>query len=271
MPVLTESLNTVLLARFEKGLRILPWRETHDPYAITVSEFMLQQTQVLRVVPKYEAWLERFPSWHSLAEAPLADVLTLWQGLGYNRRAQNLQKAAKEVVSRWGGVLPEQREALETLPGIGNYTAGAICAFAWNMPVALIETNVRRVYLHHYFPDQEGVDDKQLLPLIAADLASSPLTSREFYYTLMDYGSELPRVAGNANVRSRHYAKQSAFEGSRRQVRGAVIRRLTRGSATFEELANLIDRSPIVIGEILEQLVAEGLVLRVRDDYQLGS
>lgn len=205
----------------KNGRHQLPWRRTTDPYAILVSEMMLQQTQVLRVVPKYEAFLSRFPTMAALAAAPLSEVLRLWQGLGYNRRAKYLQQAARAASAGLAGTLPPDYVILRALPGIGDYTAKAILAFAYNQPVVLIETNVRTVFLHHYFPAVEGVVDAQLLPHVARTLPRA--RAREWYAALMDYGSYLKTQHANPGRRSRGYAVQSRFVGSDRQVRGRVI------------------------------------------------
>jgi A/G-specific adenine glycosylase len=197
----------------------LPWRHQINPYNVLVSEVMLQQTQAERVVPKYLEFLKAFPSVESLAKAEVSEVLKLWQGLGYNRRALSLQKCAVQV-SREG--FPERVEELQKLPGIGPYTASAIRAFAYNKPVVMIETNIRRVFLHHFFPDVQEVSDTELLPLIEETLDTSH--PRDWYYALMDYGSWLAKTYPNANRRSKHYSKQSKFEGSLRQLRGKLLK-----------------------------------------------
>jgi A/G-specific adenine glycosylase len=140
-----NALRSKLAAWFEAHGRDLPWRRTRDPYAIMVSEFMLQQTQVAAVIPFYERWLARFPNFHALAAATEAEVLAQWQGLGYYSRARNLHRAAQQVVSEFGGALPPDPLAIARLPGIGRYTAGAIASFAFDLPVAAIDGNIARV------------------------------------------------------------------------------------------------------------------------------
>lgn len=206
---------------FRSHERAFPWRQTTDPYAILVSEIMLQQTQTDRVVPKYEAWLAAFPTVEVLAVAPVSEVLRLWQGLGYNRRALNLQKAAQQIAANG---FPTDVEGLKALPGIGPYTAGAVHTFSYDQPGVFIETNIRRVFLHFFFPEQEGVGDKELAPLIEKTLPKANF--RDWYYALMDYGAMLARTQPNANRRSRHYALQSKFEGSNRQLRGRILKSL---------------------------------------------
>jgi A/G-specific adenine glycosylase len=155
---------------FRAHRRNMPWRDNPAPYHVLVSELMLQQTQVSRVVPKFIEFMHRFSSIDDLAKAPLAEVLDAWSGLGYNRRAKFLHAAAQQIVGMHKGVIPDDFENLVTLPGIGQNTAGAILAYAFNRPVVFIETNIRTVYFHHFFGDAEGVDDKDLLPLVEQTL-----------------------------------------------------------------------------------------------------
>ena len=212
-------------AHYRRHRRPLAWRATRDPYAILVSEVMLQQTQVARVARYYPRFLARFPDPASLARAPLRAVLEQWSGLGYNRRAQALQRAAQAVMRDHGGSIPADRAALQRLPGIGPATAGALLAFAFERPVVFIETNIRRVYLDQFFPAATPVSDRTLLPLVARTLDRE--RPRRWYYALMDYGAALGRRGPNPNRRSAHYTRQSAFAGSNRQLRGLVLRLLT--------------------------------------------
>jgi len=204
-----------------------PWRNTRDPYAVLLSEVMLQQTQVPRVVPKWEAWLDEFPTLDALAAAPLEAVLRAWQGLGYNRRAIALKRTAEEVVAHHGGALPSDEAALRALPGIGPATASGVRAFAFELPGVYLETNVRAVFLHELFADHDGVKDSELTPLVAAaveEAARQGISPRDWYYALLDYGAQLKRELPNPSRRSAHHTKQSAFEGSRRQKRARILR-----------------------------------------------
>lgn len=262
--------NQVLQYYDRYGRHDLPWRQTNDPYAILVSELMLQQTQVERVIPKYQAFLKRWPTVDSLARARLATILKEWQGLGYNRRAQFLKRTAEEVMRSGGGKFPSTLHELCALPGIGPYTAAAVCVFAHNESVVLIETNVRRVYLHHFFPSVERVPDAALLPLIERTIP--PGRAREWYSALMDYGTYLKRTVGNANVRSAHYKKQSVFAGSDRQIRGAILRLLgAKGKQTHEELTECLNTfASQRVEEQLHQLQVEQLIRKQGDRYRLG-
>lgn len=207
------------------GRPSLPWRKRRTPYRVLISEVMLQQTQVTRVIPKFEAFVKAAPDFKSLAKLPQKKLLTLWQGLGYNSRALRLQKAAKEIAAKHGGVLgmSKDRTALIALPGIGPYTAGAIRVFAWNLPDIFIETNIRRVFIHEFFGDKNNISDKQILALVEQTLPKE--NPRDWYEALMDYGATLPKILkSNPNTQSKHYAKQSKFNGSDRQLRGKILR-----------------------------------------------
>jgi len=248
--------------------RVMPWREDPNPYWVIVSEVMLQQTQVSRVVEKFPKFVGRFSSFRELGQASPADVITMWQGLGYNRRALNLQKLAKMVVEEYGGKLPADPAELIKLPGIGPGTAGSIAAFAFDAPVVFIETNIRRVFIHHFFEDREGVDDKELMPLIEGALDREH--PREWYYALMDYGTYLAKTVPNPNRRSKHHTRQSKFEGSDRQIRGAILRVLVNQKLPFEALFEHTECSDRERFEkVLRGVVKDGLVEQHKNYYQL--
>lgn len=250
------------------GRHDLPWRQTRIPYRILVSELMLQQTQVARVIPKYLVFIATFPTPRSLAEAPLAAVLRLWQGLGYNRRAKFLHEAAK-VIAREG--FPTAYEGIRQLPGVGSYTAGAILAFAYKKSVPVIETNIRTVYLHHFFSNETDVSDADILALVSETLPKRR-SVREWYYALMDYGAHLKVEVGNKNSKSRHYTVQSRFAGSDRQLRGAIIRLLAKGGGTVRALSAALPKSdPERLAVQLVRLQAEGLVVKVGRRYELPT
>lgn len=253
----------------QSGRHELPWRQTTDPYKILVSELMLQQTQVVRVLPKFNAFLKQFPTIKALATAPLGVVLEAWQGLGYNRRAKLLHDCAQTVVADYKGVLPTDKEQLLALPGIGPYTAGAIMAFAYNEPVVMIETNIRTVFLHHFFSTQDQVSDTEILPLIEKTLDQAQ--PRDWYAALMDYGSYLKQTVGNNITKSRHYQKQSPFRGSLREVRGAILRALSgKRSVTTASLRSvLVSFDTKRFFDALHALEAEGLIVKQGRGYAL--
>ncbi len=239
--------------------RRLPWRETSDPYRILVSEIMLQQTQVERVEKKYESFLLLFPDFAALASAPLKAVLEAWQGLGYNRRALSLARLARIVVTEHEGRLPATVDALAALPGIGKATAGAILAFAFAEAAPFIETNIRRVFIHCCFEDEETVGDAAILPLVAQTLDRED--PRNWYYALMDYGSALKGEGKNPNRRSSRYRVQPPFQGSRRQLRGEILRMLLAQSPIrVYQIAESLAIPEEDARGILEELSGEGFV-----------
>lgn len=243
------------------GRHDMIWRHTDDPYRITVSEIMLQQTQVPRVETIYPKFIERFPTIDALADAAEADVLAAWQGMGYNRRALSLQKLCRIVRDTYNGVFPQNPEELVKLPGIGPATSCSIAAFAFNRPVVFIETNIRRIYIHCFFRTQTEVDDADLLPLVTATLPQD--RAREWYWALMDLGSAMKPVAGNPNRKSRQYVKQSAFNGSTRQIRGAILKRmLAAGSGDVNDLAEELKCPAAQISVLMETMAGEGFFVR---------
>jgi A/G-specific adenine glycosylase len=252
----------------EHGRNELPWRKTHDPYKILVSEMMLQQTQVERVKPFYSAFIRKFPTVRALAAPPLADVLTLWQGLGYNSRAKRLHDAAKEIVARYKGVMPEDAAILESLPGIGAYTAHAVSTFAHNHDAIFIETNIRTAVQYHFMPKRELVDDTEIMMILKRALPSG--NAREWYSALMDYGAHLKRSGIRINNKSKVYRKQAAFRGSDREARGVLLKALGRNPASVSKLlAVLGDSRKEQMRQQLQKLVKEGLVQKTARNYQL--
>ncbi|HLC94031.1 MAG TPA: A/G-specific adenine glycosylase [Patescibacteria group bacterium] len=270
-------MNTALIKKFRERIytyfahnrRVLPWRDTQDPYRIFVSEVMLQQTQVDRVLAKYRAFIAAFPDIYSLAKATFAHVFSLWQGLGYNRRAMYLIRSARMVVERFSGHFPAEINKLTELPGVGKNTACAIAAFAFNKPVVFIETNIRSVYLHFFFTGKKSVKDSKLLPLIEKTLdAKNP---RMWYFALMDYGAMLKKNYTNPSRGSHHYAKQSAFAGSLRELRGKILKIVMEKGKIHE--ADLIKnlQGDQRIDKVLEDLQKEGFVKRTRKHIHIAD
>lgn len=292
---LTPELRVFVEFVAKKGrelYRDLPWRRTYDPYAIWISEVMLQQTQVSRVDGRWQRWLERFPTVDALAAAAASDVLEEWQGLGYNRRALSVHRAA-QAISEAGGVFPQDPKELVKLPGIGPATAAGICAFAFNLHGVYLETNVRTVFLHELYPQAEGVPDSELVPLVeltcpasvadaanvadavaavtdavvdtAAESDETELTPRSWYYALLDYGAYLKKTIPNPSRRSKSHVKQSRFEGSHRQKRAELLRVLLahkdEGGAVFETLHQELCQIEVNAGrETLDEQVTLGLL-----------
>lgn len=269
-----EAFRETVWEYYREHGRELPWREEpYGPYRILVSEVMLQQTQAPRVIPKYHSFLKIFPTIADLAKAPLGDVLREWSGLGYNRRAKYLHEAAKQLQHI---AQPWAPEDLSACKGIGTNTAAAVCVYAYDQPLVFVETNIRTVYIHHFFADRDDVTDKEILELVTKTLpdtqrsvreASSPRGAREWYWALMDYGTHLKRSSGNSARRSRHYAKQTVFEGSLRQLRGKILKTLATDVHTLAELEAIVadERLPTA----LNALVAEGMIVRDRDSFRL--
>ena len=254
-----QTFQTQIFAYAAAHKRDLPWRTPAltpnkkgelDLYGVLVSEVMLQQTQVTRVMQKYPEFLAAFPTLRSVAHAELSDVLRIWQGMGYNRRGKYLWQAAKELQA----ASCEQQltpAGLDALPGIGPATAASIYCFTYDKPIVFIETNIRKVFIFHFFPDREDVLDDELLPYIQKTMDYE--NPREWYYALMDYGSYLSKMVPNPNRKSRHYVRQSKFEGSDRQIRGALLRDYLAGK--MHTLKNERERT------IWKSLVSEGLVI----------
>ena len=296
---LTTELRAFVEFVAKKGCELyrdLPWRRTYDPYAIWISEVMLQQTQVSRVDGRWQRWLEHFPTVDALAAAAPSDVLEEWQGLGYNRRALAVHRAA-QAISEAGGVFPQDQKELVKLPGIGPATAAGIRAFAFNLHGVYLETNVRTVFLHELYPQVEGVPDSELIPLVeltcpasvstiagtdTANAVTAELTPRSWYYALLDYGAYLKKTIPNPSRRSKSHVKQSRFEGSHRQKRAELLRVLLthkdEGGAEFETLHQELCQIEVHAGRetldeqvtlgLLEELAKEGFCQK-NDEYWL--
>jgi A/G-specific adenine glycosylase len=269
-PESIRSFQAMILSHYARSGRDLIWRKTTNPYHILVSEIMLQQTRVERVAVKYPEFLGLFPDFPSLARAPLSQVLSAWQGMGYNRRAIALQKCAIRVVSEFGGILPADVDTLATFPGIGRATASSICAFAFNMPVIFIETNIRRVFIHFFFSDLDTVTDTDILPLVDRSLFRED--PRKWYNALMDLGTDLKTKVPNPNRRSTHYTKQPAFEGSDRKIRGHILRTLlTEKKMTENAIITTLSEDSSRVIRILADLENEGFIVRSGSFFTIVS
>jgi len=250
--------NTIYQHYQEHG-RSLPWRKTRNPYHILVSEVMLQQTQVDRVIDKYQEFITTFPDVQTLAKSPLKKILKVWQGLGYNRRALALKRIAEIVCERHDGIVPSHLDALERLPGIGKTTASEIVSFAFNQPAVFIETNIRSVFIHFFFSHRNDVSDAEMLPLVEKTLDTTQ--ARRWYYALMDYGVALKKKYRNPSRRSLHYRKQSPFDGSNRQIRGMILKILTAQRQSSEEaLVRALKKPAVQVKRNLSALKKEGFI-----------
>ncbi len=253
----------------KNGRHDLPWRlpslklrqgkKNFDPYRILVSEVMLQQTQVSRVIGKYKEFLKKFPTVRVLARASLSDVLRVWSEMGYNRRAKYLRDAAKIIVEKHKGKVPVVYSELVELPGVGNYTARAVRVFAFNEPDVLIETNIRTVLIHTFYSRSTLVTDQELMTLLSKVIDKRE--PREWYWALMDYGAYLKRAGIRNNHKSAYYVRQSKFEGSLRQARGEVIKHLANGFSI-----DLVGR----YSEALAGLERDGLVVSQKGKWRIG-
>lgn len=261
-----QKFREKLYVFYRENYRHLPWRvndlfseKKGNPYTILVSEIMLQQTQVVRVLEKYRSFLKKFPTIKVLAEAPHADVLKAWQGLGYNRRALYLKRTAETVVETYNGKFPTDYQTILSLPGIGQSTAGAIMCFAYNEPVVFIETNVRSVFIHEFFKNKENISDKELIPRIEKTLDTDH--PRDFYYALMDYGVYLKQTE-NHSRKSKHYTKQSTFKGSHREARAKVLKFLLENpkAKNIKIISQKLSLSEEKVQECIMQLTQEGFI-----------
>ncbi|MEK7098699.1 MAG: A/G-specific adenine glycosylase [Patescibacteria group bacterium] len=252
------------------GRHNLPWRKSTDPYEILVSEIMLQQTQVDRVVPYFKRFIAKFPTVQAISRAPLEMVLREWSGLGYNRRAKLLRECAKEIVEKHRGKVPKDFAALVALPAIGPYTAGAIRAFAFNEKEIFIETNIRAALIHHCFPKSKKVPDTKLTPILKDCLVHTK-SAREWYSALMDYGAHIKKTTENPSRRSKHHTRQSPFEGSLRQYRGIILRRLLKGSMPHKALLNINTEHSYFLERALRDLNRDELIKKRKGKWLLAD
>lgn len=239
--------------------RDMPWRQAEasgsfDVYKILVSELMLQQTQVTRVIPKYEEFIAAFPTISRLANATLADVLRIWSGLGYNRRAKYLHDAAKTLSTQ---KQPYTFDTLVSCKGIGSNTASAVVVYAYNTKAVFVETNIRTVFIHYFFAKQSSVTDKEIIDALEKSL-KYVADYRSWYWSLMDVGTRLKSEQNGHLAKASTYKKQPIFTGSRRQLRGRVIKQLLDGPKTYEFLQQHFE--DVRLDEVLEALVNEKII-----------
>ncbi|MHA2037291.1 MAG: A/G-specific adenine glycosylase [Promethearchaeota archaeon] len=255
-----SQFRSFIYGYYKQHGRDFPFRQKITPYNVLVSEIMLQQTQTGRVSEKFLNFIEQFPNFLALSQAPLEDVLKAWQGLGYNRRAIALKKISNIVVSDYNGNLPNSIEILKSFPQIGHNTASSIATFAFNTPNVFIETNIRRVYIYFFFHSKDKITDKELFPIVEDTLDKT--NPREWYYALMDYGVMLKKSHPDLNKRSAHYRKQAPFKGSNREIRGNLLKILISGNiftiSEIEKQLKYIGRKKLIF--ILSQLEKEEFI-----------
>jgi A/G-specific adenine glycosylase len=256
---MNESFIAAVWNYYSKNKRHFPWRETSDPYFIFLSEMCLQQTQTSRVVLKYQELIDAFPTVTKLSEASFSHVLSYWSGLGYNRRAKYVLESAKIIVEKYAGVFPSDPHVLDELPGVGFNTAAAVVVYAFNIPVAFIETNIRRVYIHHYFQEKEQVTDEAILSVVHATMDRQ--NPREWFWALMDYGSFLAKSIDNPNRKSNRYTKQSTFLGSAREVRGSILKTLLVAPHTYQGIEAQMKGDKKHLEKALQALHRENLIV----------
>ena len=277
------GLHASIFSWITPRLRQLPWRDTRDPWHVLVSEVMLQQTGVSRAMPKWQMFIDAFATPADCAGAPLGDVLRLWQGLGYPRRARNLQAAARLIVEQHGGVVPNTLEELLALPGVGPYTARAVLAFAFEEDTAVVDTNIARVLARFHGRTLKARDAQQL-----ADDWVPQGEAWLWNQALMDLGATICRPqptcdecplsekcswrgtgtdpsVGSAGVS----VAQARFEGSDRQARGRLIKQLGECAVPLHAVAEIMDRSAEIAMRLVDDLISDGLIIRQNDELSL--
>jgi len=254
-----DNFKSTVWEFYRANKREFAWRNNPTQYGVVVSEIMLQQTQTNRVKEKYNSFLQVFPSFEDLARADLSEVIKQWVGLGYNRRALALHGIAQRIVRDYKGLLPDDIEVLKTFKGLGHATASSIVAFAHNKPTVFIETNIRAVFLHTFYLQQEEIHDNELMPFV--ELSVDQTNPREWYYALMDYGVHVKKLHKNPSRKSLHHTVQSKFEGSDRQIRGAIVKVFAfRPATTLLELKGELPFDEDRIEKQYTALVKEGFI-----------
>lgn len=257
-----EEFNLFLKKYYTEKKRILPWRENINSYHIFVSEFMLQQTQVSRVINYFNTFIEKFPTFNALSQAPQSAILESWSGLGYNRRAMYLHQGAKVITEEYKELIPSCVKTLKKIKGIGEYTASALITYSYNIPTIFVETNIRTVcfsIFEQYF-NEEKISDKNLIKLIQQIIDRE--NPREWYYAMMDLGTELKKILPQFHLKkSSSYQKQSLFRGSIREIRGKIIKFLTKNNQqkVIRKEVELLCKDPRV-DTCITNLIKEGLI-----------
>ena len=261
-----EDFKKTVWEYYRNHFRSMPWRHNTNPYYVMVSELMLQQTQVQRVLVKFDEFITRFPTIETLAHSSLSDVLETWIGLGYNRRAKFLKRSAEIIVDEWNGSFPTTLEDWTKLPGFGKNTASAVLVYSHNIPLVFIETNIRTVFIHHFFANDSSVTDKAIEALVTETLDNP--NPREWYWALMDYGTFVKKEYGNLSRKSNVYATQSKFEGSFRQKRAKILKEIVnRKVVSLDELLQKTNYNTDVVELALQKLVDEKFIAGEHNQY----
>jgi A/G-specific adenine glycosylase len=250
---------------YKRNRRQLPWRNTTDPYNILLSELMLQQTQVNRVILYYAKWITKWPTIDALASASLTEILDAWMGLGYNTRAVNLHKTARKIVTKFNSDVLEGMKHYKDLPGVGKYTSQAVQIFSANADIITVDTNIRRIFINE-FNLSEKVTDKALWELAGRCLPRGK--SRDWHNALMDYGA-LFLTAKKTGIKPK--TKQSRFEGSDRQIRARILRCLLKEKMSLSELEKTLEIEQMRLRQILDKMSTEKIVMEKNNSYQLGE
>jgi len=260
-----KAFQDFIYSFYNRKKRIFPFRENVTPYKVVVSEIMLQQTPTNRVAEKFLEFIKKFPDFKSLAQASVEELLSVWQGLGYNRRAIALKNIAERIMSEFNGEVPRDLKALTSLPQIGHNTASSILCFSYNIPTYFIETNIRRVYIYFFFSGKSQIDDKEIMEIVKISVDKN--NPRDWYYALMDFGTMLKKKHPELNKRSAHYRKQSKFDGSTRQVRGKILKLLLEKPLSTKKIVNKINYEEKKVLEILNTLKKEGFIQKEQEKF----
>ncbi|MCX6663249.1 MAG: Fe-S cluster assembly protein HesB [Euryarchaeota archaeon] len=264
-PERIQEFQKKVFSFYQKNKRELPWRKTTDPYKILLSELMLQQTQVNRVILYYDKWIARWPAIDALASATRAEVLQEWMGLGYNTRAINLHKAARKIVTEFDNDVLEAMKQYTEIPGVGRYTSQAVKIFSTNADLVTVDTNIRRIFIKEFhLPDK--VSDKELWGLAEQCLPKG--RSREWHNALMDYGA-LHLTAQKTGIKPK--TQQSRFEGSDRQIRARILRYLLKETMSLSELEKTFGIEQMRLRRILDKMVTEKIIVNKNNSYQLNE
>ena len=264
-PERIQEFQKKVFSFYQKNKRDLPWRKTTDPYKILLSELMLQQTQVNRVILYYEKWIARWPAIDALASASLAEVLQAWMGLGYNTRAINLHKAARKIVTEFDNDVLEAMKQYKEIPGAGRYTSQAVQIFSTNADLVTIDTNIRRIFIKEFHLPEE-VSDKELWRLAEQCLPKGK--SRKWHNALMDYGA-LHLTSQKTGIKPK--TQQSRFEGSDRQIRARILRCLLNDTMSLSELKKTFRIEQKRLRRILDKMVTEKIIVNNNNSYQLNE